>query len=121
MRLLRIGLVPVPESALAACFMVCCGLFLGSRAPDSPASEKAPAASAPVVADLPRADPPFAGIAKRTFEGSKPVFPRPVDAPRGAQCAARPGRRCGIRQPLDLRRALPDADPVQTGLGRAPL
>ncbi len=84
MRLLRIGLVPVPESALAACFMVCCGLFLGSRAPDSPASEKAPAASAPVVADLPRADPPFAGTAKRTFEGSKPVFPRPVDAPKGA-------------------------------------
>ena len=84
MRLLRIGLVPVPESALAACFIVCCGLFLGSRAADSPASEKAPAASTPAVVDLPRADPPFAGAAKRTLEGSKPVFPRPVDAPKGA-------------------------------------
>ena len=84
MSLLRGGLAPLPGSTLAACFMVCCGLFLGSRAPDSPASEKAPAASAPAVADLPRADPPFEGTAKRTLEGSKPVFPRPVEAPKGA-------------------------------------
>jgi len=36
------------------------------------------------VVDLPRADTPFAGTANRTLTGSKPVFPRPVEAPKGA-------------------------------------
>jgi sulfatase-like protein len=33
---------------------------------------------------LPHADPPFQGVADRTLAGSKPDFPRPVTAPKGA-------------------------------------
>jgi len=84
MRLLRRVLAHLPELALAACFILCCGLFLGVRAADPPASEQAPAASTPAVVDLPHADPSFAGVATRTLEGSKPVFPRPIEAPKGA-------------------------------------
>ena len=84
MRLLRRVPAHLPELALAACFILCCGLFLGVRAADPPASEQAPAASTPAVVDLPHADPSFAGVATRTLEGSKPVFPRPIEAPKGA-------------------------------------
>ena len=84
MRLLRRVLAHLPELALAACFILCCGLFLGVRAADPPASEQAPAASTPAVVDLPHADPSFAGVATRTLEGSKPVYPRPIEAPKGA-------------------------------------
>jgi arylsulfatase A-like enzyme len=34
--------------------------------------------------DLPYADPPFQGVARRTLEGSKPDFPKPVAAPKDA-------------------------------------
>jgi arylsulfatase A-like enzyme len=33
---------------------------------------------------LPQADPPFQGVANRTLAGSRPDFPRPVAAPKGA-------------------------------------
>jgi arylsulfatase A-like enzyme len=33
---------------------------------------------------IPRPDPPFKGVSKRTLAGSKPDFPRPVAAPEGA-------------------------------------
>ena len=34
--------------------------------------------------NLPYPDPPFQGVAKRTLDGSKPDFPRPVTAPKNA-------------------------------------
>ncbi len=84
MRSPRSGLALRPQSSLAACFIVCGAVFLGSRAADQPASEQAPAAPAPAAVDLPRPDPPFAGVAERTLAGSKPVFPRPAEARQGA-------------------------------------
>ena len=46
-----------------------------------------PAAARTAPADdqrLPRADPPFQGVAQRTLAGSKPDFPQPGRAPKGA-------------------------------------
>src|SRR5262245_36659592 len=34
--------------------------------------------------DIPTPDPSFKGVANRTLAGSKPDFPQPVKAPRGA-------------------------------------
>src|SRR5262245_38328424 len=48
------------------------GVFAGAR--PTPPGEDA----------IPRADPPFQGVAQRTLGGSKPDFPRPVAAPRDA-------------------------------------
>ncbi len=84
MRSLRSGPVLWRQASLTAVFIVCCGAFLGSGAADQPASEQAPAASAPAAVDLPRADALFAGAANRTLAGSKPDFPRLAEAPKGA-------------------------------------
>jgi arylsulfatase len=54
------------------------GLSLRSYAQQ--AGPRAPAQGS----DLPRADPPFRGVANRTLAGSRPDFPQPVTAPKGA-------------------------------------
>ena len=54
-------------------------LPLRLRGQQNTASEKAQDGSR-----LPRPDPPFRGVANRTLEGSKPAFPHPVAAPKGA-------------------------------------
>ncbi len=54
-------------------------LPLRLRGRQNAASEKAQDGSR-----LPQSDPPFRGVANRTLEGSKPVFPHPVAAPKGA-------------------------------------
>ncbi|MFO0908111.1 MAG: arylsulfatase [Isosphaeraceae bacterium] len=38
----------------------------------------------PLGPPIPRPDAPYEGVARRTLEGSKPVFPKPVEAPKGA-------------------------------------
>ncbi len=86
-------------------------LFLGSRAPDAPAPEKAPAASTPAQVDIPRADSPFDGTAETHARGLEAGLPATGEGAQGrSQRAAGAGRRRGFRQPLDLRRPVPDAD-----------
>ncbi|HWE35366.1 MAG TPA: arylsulfatase [Isosphaeraceae bacterium] len=67
---------PIPLAILA----LMCGGLAGVVAGARPAADDAPAR-----ADrLPQADPAFQGVAGRTLAGSKPDFPRPVAAPKGA-------------------------------------
>ena len=74
------------------------------------------AAGAVNAVDLPQADPAFKGVAERTLDGSKPDFPRPVTPPEGrTERPAGAGRRRRLRQPLDLRRPVPDAQPHEAG------
>jgi arylsulfatase len=54
-----------------------------SPAPRSRAQETRPPAGGPADR-LPHADPPFGGLANTTLAGSRPDFPRPAAAPRGA-------------------------------------
>ena len=82
MRSPRSGLALRPQSSLAACFIVCGGIP-GVACRGSTRIGTAPAAPPPAAVDLPRPDPPFAGVAERTLAGSKPDFPRPVEAAQG--------------------------------------
>ncbi|WP_165251909.1 arylsulfatase [Paludisphaera soli] len=68
----------LPATALAALAVLTFGGLLALRAagpPDAPRSAKAEAAD-----DIPRPDPAFQGVARRTLDGSKPAFPVPSGA-----------------------------------------
>ena len=80
------GLRPLGVSFTLATFLglaITAALPLGSRGQQDAASRPAPDGSR-----LPHADPQFRGVANRTLAGSKPDFPHPVTAPKGAERAA---------------------------------
>lgn len=60
-----------------AALALACIAVSATRASDPPGA-------APGGGDIPRPDPPYAGVSNRTLEGSKPAFPAPVAAPKGA-------------------------------------
>ena len=106
-----------PAMALAVFLSLCCGGLLGIIASASSASDPPQPASSAGSSDIPRPDPPFNGVSNRTLAGSKPAFPTPARAlRRRAESTPGAGRRCRLRQPLDLRWALPDARALETCL-----